>query len=289
MSTFPSPTTDTTDATIAKAAALSDPHTRESASCESASCESDSQTIPQPATRRPSRAAVLLVGCALFVSSGAVVFFGMYDGMTVLAAWFQPPLVEFSGQVFYEGQPLSHATVSTELVPSWSLLPKIQFDGSGYTDQDGRFQLETQHQGQLQKGIYPGEYRVKIVAFHPQTSATGAPRIRTPSQYSQFTTTPLTIQVSSQADQNRQQFFLTGAPAELPEIEKKLNEGQRRTLAVFLGMFDRGDHDGDGALTLEEAKSIKNLASVEEADTDGNGSIDRQEFELHVKKYALSY
>ena len=284
MSTFPSPTTDTTDPTTAKATALSDPHAR-----ESDARESDSQTIPQPAIRRPSRAAVLLVGCALFVSSGAVVFFGMYDGMKVLAAWFQPPLVEFSGQVFYEGQPLSHATVSTELVPSWSLLPKIQFDGSGYTDQDGRFQLETQHQGQLQKGVYPGEYRVKIVAFHPQTSATGAPRIRTPSQYSQFTTTPLTIQVSSQANQNRQQLFLTGAPAESPEIEKELNEGQRRTLAVFLGMFDRGDHDGDGALTLEEAKSIKNLASVEEADTDGNGSIDRKEFELHVKKYALGY
>ena len=73
------------------------------------------------------------------------------------------------------------------------------------------------------------------------------------------------------------------------KIEKKLNEGQQRTLAVFLGMFDRGDHDGDGALTLEEAKSIKNLASVEEADTNGNGSIDRQEFKLHVKKYALGY
>ena len=276
MSTFPPTTTETT--------VPSDPRTH-----TADTLEVDNQTIPHSAKRGPSRAAVLLVGCALSVSSSAVIFFGMYDGMKVLAAWFQPPLVQFSGQVFYEGQPLSHATVSTELVPSWSLLPKIQFDGSGYTDRDGRFQLETQHQGQIQEGVFPGEYRVKIVAFHPQTSATGAPRIRTPSQYSQFTTTPLTIQVSSQADQNRQQFFLNGAPAEPPEIEKKLNEGQQRTLAVFLGMFDRGDHDGDGALTLEEAKSIKNLASVEEADTNGNGSIDRQEFKLHVKKYALGY
>ena len=276
MSTFPPTTTETT--------VPSDPRTH-----TADTLEVDNQAIPHSAKRGPSRAAVLLVGCALSVSSSAVIFFGMYDGMKVLAAWFQPPLVQFSGQVFYEGQPLSHATVSTELVPSWSLLPKIQFDGSGYTDRDGRFQLETQHQGQIQEGVFPGEYRVKIVAFHPQTSATGAPRIRTPSQYSQFTTTPLTIQVSSQADQNRQQFFLNGAPAEPPEIEKKLNEGQQRTLAVFLGMFDRGDHDGDGALTLEEAKSIKNLASVEEADTNGNGSIDRQEFKLHVKKYALGY
>ena len=277
MSTFPPTTTETT--------VPSDPRTH-----TADTLEVDNQaTILHSAKRGPSRAAVLLVGCALSVSSSAVIFFGMYDGMNVLAAWFQPPLVQFSGQVFYEGQPLSHATVSTELVPSWSLLPKIQFDGSGYTDRDGRFQLETQHQGQIQEGVFPGEYRVKIVAFHPQTSATGAPRIRTPSQYSQFTTTPLTIQVSSQADQNRQQFFLNGAPAEPPEIEKKLNEGQQRTLAVFLGMFDRGDHDGDGALTLEEAKSIKNLASVEEADTNGNGSIDRQEFKLHVKKYALGY
>ena len=276
MSTFPPTTTETT--------VPSDPRTH-----TADTLEVDNQTIPHSAKRGPSRAAVLLVGCALSVSSSAVIFFGMYDGKKILAAWFQPPLVQFSGQVFYEGQPLSHATVSTELVPSWSLLPKIQFDGSGYTDRDGRFQLETQHQGQIQKGVFPGEYRVKIVAFHPQTSATGAPRIRTPSQYSQFTTTPLTIQVSSQADQNRQQFFLNGVPAEPPEIEKKLNEGQQRTLAVFLGMFDRGDHDGDGALTLEEAKSIKNLASVEEADTDGNGSIDRKEFELHVKKYALGY
>ena len=277
MSTFPPTTTETT--------VPSEPRTH-----TADTLEVDNQaTILHSAKRGPSRAAVLLVGCALSVSSSAVIFFGMYDGMNVLAAWFQPPLVQFSGQVFYEGQPLSHATVSTELVPSWSLLPKIQFDGSGYTDRDGRFQLETQHQGQIQEGVFPGEYRVKIVAFHPQTSATGAPRIRTPSQYSQFTTTPLTIQVSSQADQNRQQFFLNGAPAEPPEIEKKLNEGQQRTLAVFLGMFDRGDHDGDGALTLEEAKSIKNLASVEEADTNGNGSIDRQEFKLHVKKYALGY
>lgn len=249
----------------------------------------DSHAIPQSPTRKPSRAAVLLVAGALFASSGAVVFFGMYDGLRLLAAWLQPPLVQFSGQIFYEGQPLAHATVSTELVPSWSLLPKIQFDGSGYTDRDGRFQLETQHQGRLQEGIFPGEYRVKVVAFHPQTSATGAPRIRTPSQYSQFTTTPLTIQVSSQADHNRQQFFLTGEPAETPETEKKLDEAQQQTLTVFLGMFDRGDQDGDGVLTLEEAKSIKNLASVKEADTNGNGSIDRQEFELHVKKYALGY
>ena len=276
MSTFPPTTTETTVPSDLRT------HTADT-------LEVDNQAIPHSTKRRPSRAAVLLVGCALSVSSSAVIFFGMYDGMKVLAAWFQPPLVQFSGQVFYEGQPLSHATVSTELVPSWSLLPKIQFDGSGYTDRDGRFQLETQHQGQIQEGVFPGEYRVKVIAFHPQTSATGAPRIRTPSQYSQFTTTPLTIQVSSQADQNRQQFFLNGVPAEPPEIEKKLNEGQQRTLAVFLGMFDRGDHDGDGALTLEEAKSIKNLASVEEADTDGNGSIDRQEFELHVKKYALGY
>jgi len=246
-------------------------------------------TIPQSPTRKPSRAAVLLVVSALFVSSGAVVFFGVYDGLKLLATWLQPPLVPFSGQIFYEGQPLAHATVSTELVPSWSLFPKIQFDGSGYTDRDGRFQLETQHQGRLQEGIFPGEYRVKVVAFHPQTSATGAPRIRTPSQYSQFTTTTLTIHVSSQADQNRQQFFLTGEPAETPETEKKLDEAQQRTLTVFLGMFDRGDRDGDGALTLEEAKSIKNLASIEEADSNGNGSIDRQEFELHVKKYALGY
>lgn len=284
MSTFSSPTAKTTDPTAAEATVPSDSRAR-----TADSLESDSQAIPQSATRRPSLTAVLLVGCALFVSSGAVVFFGMYDGMKVLAAWFQPPLVQFSGQVFYEGQPLSHATVSTELVPSWSLLPKIQFDGSGYTDQDGRFQLETQHQGQLQEGVFPGEYRVKIVAFYPQTSATGAPRVRTPSQYSQFTTTPLTIEVRSQTGQNRQQLFLTGTPSELPGIEKNLDEGQQRTLIVFLGMFDRGDHDGDGALTLKEAKAIKNLASVKEADTNGNGSIDRQEFELHVKKYALGY
>ena len=197
--------------------------------------------------------------------------------------------MQFSGQIFYEGQPLSHATVSTELVPSRNLLPKIQFDGSRYTDRDGRFQLETQYQGRLQEGIFPGEYRVKVVAFHPQTSATGAPRVRTPSQYSRFTTSPLTIQVSSQADQNRQQFFLTGKPAESPETGKKLHEAQQRTLTVFLGMFDRDDHDGDGALTLEEAKSIKNLTSNENADTNDNGSIDRQEFELPVKKYAFGY
>ena len=151
MSTSPSPTTNTSDPTIAKATALSDPDAR-----ESDSRESDSQTIPQPAIRRPSRAAVLLVGCALFVSSGAVVFFGMYDGMKVLAAWFQPPLVEFSGQVFYEGQPLSHATVSTELVPSWSLLPKIQFDGSGYTDQDGGCQYGKQPNGPRKKRVCGG-------------------------------------------------------------------------------------------------------------------------------------
>ena len=103
-------------------------------------------------------------------------------------------LLSVSGQVFYDGQPLTTGTVSFHPAATTGHVP------TGAINQEGRYTLSTNYQ----PGAPPGRYKVVVHATEPieqipGKASPGLPKSLIPSRYNQGGTTPLEVEVKADA------------------------------------------------------------------------------------------
>jgi hypothetical protein len=110
-----------------------------------------------------------------------------------------PAKYPFTGQVLFNGKPVTTGSVMTQRIGD-------NFDAAlGFLDAEGRFSLETNGE----PGASAGTHKVVISSLAPGIP----PRPLVPAIYVDLKTTPLTIEVTSDAAKNTIVFELTG---ELP-------------------------------------------------------------------------
>lgn len=129
-------------------------------------------------------------------------FVGILFGLTLFVGCGKPPMIEVSGTVMLDGEPLAGCKVG--------LFPDVtQFDpdrhgfGFGLTDESGHFVI--QHP-QGDQGIYPGDYKVTLEAWIDQDGNPVPPEAKPsevpggvtnvlPIDYEASDTTPETVTV----------------------------------------------------------------------------------------------
>ena len=103
-------------------------------------------------------------------------------------------LLPVTGQVFYDGQPLTTGSVSFHPAATTGHVP------TGVIDKEGRYTLSTSYQ----PGAPPGRYKVVVHATEPieqipGKASPGLPKSLIPSRYNQGSTTPLEVEVKADA------------------------------------------------------------------------------------------
>lgn len=103
-------------------------------------------------------------------------------------------MLPVSGQVFYDGQPLTTGTVSLHPIGTTGHVP------TGVIDDHGRYTLSTNYQ----PGAPPGQYKAVVHATEPIESAPGKahpglPKSLIPTRYNQGSTSPLDLEVRPDA------------------------------------------------------------------------------------------
>jgi hypothetical protein len=136
------------------------------------------------------------------------VLWGYYDVGNRIERWLLPPLVEATGRVYLDSVPLKNAQIFTRPVQS-----KCR-GAMAETDAEGRFALRTDVNGDFLPGAYAGEHRVIVLGFDPNARpGPFRPPLVTPSDCSEFETTPLRIQVDRDPARNQIEFRLERKPA----------------------------------------------------------------------------
>jgi hypothetical protein len=122
----------------------------------------------------------------LFVLIATGISLGWEDA---LKQWIRPQLVPVTGEVRYEGKPMTVGFVSTRYL-----------DGQGGTtlgplDSEGRFSLSTNGV----PGAFVGQHKVLVLCFD---GSVFPPRSIIPEKYAQEAATPLMIKVTSSKEKN---------------------------------------------------------------------------------------
>ncbi len=137
---------------------------------------------------------VALVLLLIVTAYGYLVYLGGADKLRALT---RPPIVEVKGQVFWNGRPLPNAILATQ--PERQGLPAA----FGTSDADGNFTLTTHADGQSWEGAVAGKHRVTVTG-HKKAPPPKPSYLVTPEIYQNFESTPLTIEVSKDPEDNLQ-------------------------------------------------------------------------------------
>lgn len=172
---------------------------------------STNPTVPIPGqAKSPAGEKTFRLGKVLMVvvpvavlAVAALVLMRFMDVEGVLGSLARPKLVPASGQVLFQGKPLLNAQITTYPV-SGRGLPAL-----GWTDEEGKFTLKTDIEGNYVEGATAGEHRVTVAAYQP-ASGPGAPALLTPQPYAAAGTSPLRITIGSNPTDNEFQFVLEG-------------------------------------------------------------------------------
>jgi len=253
------------------------------------SSQTTSENLAKPATDATSEpklrlgrvlGIVLPVGAVL---AGGFWFWGYYDGATKIQEWLQPAKVVATGQVFLSDEPLSGGQVNTQ-----PTAPGLK-GGVGYTDSEGKFTFKMDVKGDFKDGIFVGEHKVTVRKQDPTSiGGAAAPALLTPTQFADFDSTPLTIQVVAEGGKNHFELRLPkgadgakgggegrppqgsggGGPPAPPTAEESAK-----------ALIEKQDKDGDGQLNKEELKGVTgNIgAGLQSADANDDGMIDLAE------------
>lgn len=125
----------------------------------------------------------------------AVVGFGLFDGAKILSNMMLPARVAATGQVMWRGQPLAGGELQTQH-------EEEEVTGAaGFLDDQGRFHLQTQVDGDYKDGAFVGEHKVTVTLYPATQQTPGIPPL-TPKRFASFDTTPLTIVVSKSPNEN---------------------------------------------------------------------------------------
>jgi len=248
----------------------------------------DAEAAPTEAGRQTvsvKRILLVVVPVGLLIVAGTA-FFGVFDGAEWVASLLHPPLVRTEVQVTYRGQPVPNAMLITQ--PAAGLKGAIGMPES----EPGRYVLQTDIQGYYHDGAYAGEHKVSVAGYGVSAGAS-APPLLTPQSYSSLATTDLVIVVSKSPESNHFALKLEddeSAPADgggAPGGEGT-DGGPPTAEEMVERAFDEYDKDGDQKLSGQEFEQIDNeqrRAGIQQADTDGDGAVDRQELTKAVEAF----
>jgi hypothetical protein len=151
---------------------------------------------------RLGRVLWVVVPCAVAVAVGLPVW-GYFDVSTRISRWMLPPLVPATGQVYLNGEPAGKAEVFTQPIG-------MNCRGAmGMADEDGRFSLRTDVDGDWVPGARAGEHRVIILKQDPQAKpGPFKPPLISPPECAEFDTTPLRMRVERDPARNQFPFHL---------------------------------------------------------------------------------
>ncbi|MBP89157.1 MAG: hypothetical protein CMJ64_20975 [Planctomycetaceae bacterium] len=169
-------------------------------------CASDS---PATTSILSLRRVFVIVLPITVVMLAIVVGFGFFDGAKWINDLLRPPMVAGSGQVLFRGAPLGGGELRSK--PESKGLPGAM----GFLDDQGRFDLKTDIDGDYVDGAFVGEHKV-TVTLYGQAFAAGTPPL-TPEKYASFDTTPLTIVVSKSSADNMYLITLQEDPDSIAE------------------------------------------------------------------------
>jgi len=159
-----------------------------------------SGSAPQTASGFSSKRVFLVLFpiVAIALAGAAIAAYGL---PAPLAAWFEPELVHTTGQVFFEGKPVSNGVILT-----------VPLDGQpagtlAAIGEDGRFTLQTDIGGHFVDGAYVGRHKLAVSSGRPRMMGI-IPLV--PEKYFTLADTDLTIDVTSSPEQNHFEFKLEG-------------------------------------------------------------------------------
>jgi uncharacterized membrane protein YgcG len=199
----------------------------------------------------------------------------------------QPPkLVEVTGQVLYNGQPVTEGSIVTEFSEEGL------FGGLSVLDKEGRFRLMTQIEGRYHDGVYVGEHTVAIFSYSSSSGA-GAPAGLVPQKYLTHSTTPLRMVVTSDSENTPVIFKLTG---ELESSGRRGfggpsdggqgggGDGAAPNPEEIISRILESDKNEDGKISKDEA-SDRLKQNFDRADENGDGFIDEAELKTLVEGF----
>jgi len=141
---------------------------------------------------------IRFVGLAVPIVVLVVLFFvvrSTVDFAALLPDFFDPPMAEFTGRVFYNDEPLNGASI--EAKP----MQKGRRFAIAFSEPDGRFQMMTDIDGKYVKKVFVGDYQLKLAAHGQSQGASPPPRL-TPAKYDSYDDSGLKIQVKEDAQAN---------------------------------------------------------------------------------------
>ena len=148
--------------------------------------------IPAGSAAKPKNSFRIRTLITAFVVSGLIggVMVAWVSGLDQQVANFlSPKLVPVTGRVTYRGKPLTTGLIDTRPVG------RDVMGGLSGIDENGRFELRTNGK----PGTYVGEHKVVIISM----SAGFPPQPLIPGRYGEFRATPLSIEVTTNAEDNQ--------------------------------------------------------------------------------------
>ena len=234
----------------------------------------------------PNAAPALDLGSLPMIVIPAVVILGGAIALWVLRdSIFPPQLVQVSGIVTMNGEPLANANIRT--LPFNFAAGEVSGlnDAEGMTDAEGRFTLSTFEGGEPLEGAYVGDHKVTVAVTEPGPGGFGVVTL-SPAEYADSTTTTLRIAVSSSADENQSFKLELAGEVKGRKTDDAISGGTQGMMQMGAGMmvgraFTEGDSNKDGKLDQTEIKALdeqdRKQMKLAEADTNKDGFVDREE------------
>ncbi len=221
----------------------------------------------------------MIVIPAVVILGGAIALWVLRDSI------FPPRLVQVSGIVYMNGEPLANANIRTLPFNFAAGEASGLNDAEGVSDTEGRFTLSTFEGGEPLEGAYVGDHKVTVAVTEPGPGGFGVVTL-SPAEYADSTTTTLRIAVSSSADEN--QSFKLELEGEIKgrKTDDAISGGTQGMMQMGAGMmvgraFTEGDSNKDGKLDQKEIKALdeqdRKQMKLAEADTNKDGFVDREE------------
>jgi len=220
----------------------------------------------QPAgTSRFGRLPAIFAG--LVCVAGMVVAGAYYDVGGQISKLTGPRLVTVTGQITYHGKPVTPGFVQTEYANA------RRGGAIGTLDAEGRFSLQTDIDGTYHSGAYVGRHKLIVMA----TSSRGVQVIHhVPTIYTSAATTPLTIDVTTDPQQNHFQLVLEGDLDRVAVSRASASSGRNSKPGDLIKRLLAGDRNGDGKISKVEAPR-QLLQHFDRVDANHDGVIDEDE------------
>jgi hypothetical protein len=225
---------------------------------------------------------LLIVVPLVAIVLGGFYFFTYGDGMSWLRDRFSPSLVPVTGRVLVGDKPLAHGQVSTQIIDS-------NLKGSmAFTDNDGKFTLQVEIEGNRVDGAYPGEHivTVKGADYASPHIGAGAPVSATPAEYGSFKDSPLRIVVDSSKEAKNHFELKVPKPPSTPSGRPPATatappaQNARPTAEGWVQRtLDQLDKDQNGELSTEERQAAEGslAGTLSGADANKDGKLDNAE------------